>query len=164
MKKLGIVFTLIILGFQFANAQLIKVEQEVFGMDCAPCAYGLERGLKKLDGLEKIVVSLNDGKAYLNLASGNTVTLKKIQDEVKKNGFSARNAKVIMIGDLNKVGNEWVMKVNNETFKLEDTQSLNIKNLASGLVKMSVEVADEDDKQLSNNWAIKIIEILALER
>ncbi len=162
MKKLGIVFTLLVFGFQFTNAQLIKVEQEVFGMDCAPCAYGLERGLKKLDGLEKIVVSLNDGKAYLNLASGNTVTLKKIQDEVKKNGFSARNAKIIMIGDLNKVGNEWVMKVNNETFKIEDTENATIKNLVSGLIKMSVEVADEDDKHLSNCWAIKIIEILGL--
>ena len=56
-------------------AQLVKVDQEVFGMDCAPCAYGLERGLKKMDGLERVKVSLNDGKAYLTLAPNNELTI-----------------------------------------------------------------------------------------
>ncbi len=84
MKKLGIIILLAVFSTGSAMAQLIQVDQEVFGMDCAPCAYGLERGLKKMDGVEKIKVSLNDGKAYLSLAPANNLTLKKIQEDVKK--------------------------------------------------------------------------------
>ena len=68
MKELGIIVVLSIFSLSGAMAQLTKVDQEVFGMDCAPCAYGLHRRLKKMDSLESVKVSLNDGKAYLKLA------------------------------------------------------------------------------------------------
>ena len=32
-----------LLGTLSSKAQIQKVDQEVYGMDCAPCAYGLER-------------------------------------------------------------------------------------------------------------------------
>ena len=53
-----------------------------------------------MDGLEKVQVSLNDGKAYLNLATNNQFTLQKIQEEVKKSGFSVRNAEVTVKGEV----------------------------------------------------------------
>lgn len=163
MKELGIIGLLIIFGLSSAMAQLIKVEQEVFGMDCAPCAYGLERGLKKLDGLEKVQVSLNEGKAYLSLSSENNTTLREIQDNVKKNGFSARNAEIISFGELYKSGNEWILKVNSESFRMAaDTDQMIMNNLANGRVKLKAVVMDEDDKNLSDKWIIKIKEILPL--
>jgi copper chaperone CopZ len=50
---------------------LLEVEQIVFGMDCTPCAYGVEKSLSRLPGVEKVTVSLNQGKASLILAPAN---------------------------------------------------------------------------------------------
>lgn len=36
---------------------LLEVEQAIFGMDCAPCAYGVERSLKRLPGAQRVQVS-----------------------------------------------------------------------------------------------------------
>lgn len=163
MKTIYILAASIVFTLHTSEAQLIKVDQAVFGMDCAPCAYGLERGLKKMEGLGNITVSLNDGKAYLSLISGNTLTLKGIQEVVKKNGFSARTAEILAIGELNKSGDEWTLKVNNETFSVAAvTDEEIIRNLAGGRVKLKGEVMDEDDKHLSDKWTIKIMEILPL--
>jgi len=161
MKKLGIIALLTIFSLNVTMAQLIKVDQEVFGMDCAPCAYGLERGLKKMDGLEKVIVSLNDGKAYLQLASNNKLTLKKVQEVVKSNGFSAKNAEVTLNGQLVEKENEWQIKVNGETFMVSsDTPSDILKSLKPGKFKAKVFAKDKEDNQLNGKWNIRIIEVL----
>ncbi len=161
MKRLGIIALLTIFSLSGAMAQLIKVDQEVFGMDCAPCAYGLERGLKRMGGLESVKVSLNDGKAYLTLATGNKLTLQKIQKEVKNNGFSARNAEITLRGELHKEGDEWKVKVNEETFIVsDDTPSDILTKLNPGKIRIKGWVKDEEDGQLSGKWDIMIIEVL----
>ena len=160
MKKLGIIVVLSIISFSTAMAQLVKVDQEVFGMDCAPCAYGLERGLNKMDGLQSVKVSLNDGKAYLKLAADNDLTLQKIQKEVKNNGFSARNAVVTLNGELVKKDNEWSISVNGETFKISsDTPDDILAKLKSGRIKLKGWVEDKEDDELNSKWNIRITEI-----
>jgi len=95
MKTSGVLVLIILLGFtRLAFAELRKVEQTVYGMDCVPCAYGLEKSLKKIGGVEDVKVSLNDGKAIISLKPGNTVTLEQIQDIVRKNGFTPKEANV----------------------------------------------------------------------
>lgn len=161
MKKLGIMALLTIFSLGSAMAQLIKVDQEVFGMDCAPCAYGLERGLKKMDGLEKVQVSLNDGKAYLILAADNKLTLKKIQEIVKKNGFSAKNAEVTLSGQLVKKESEWQINVNGETFMVSsDTPADVLKSLKPGEIEVKGYLKDKEDNHLNGTWDIRIVEVL----
>lgn len=161
MKRSGIIALLTIFSLSCAMAQLIKVDQEVFGMDCAPCAYGLERGLKKMDGLEKVQVSLNYGKAYLSLASENNLILQKIQEEVKNNGFSARHAEVTLVGQLVKKESKWQINVNGETFVVSpDKPSEIVKSLDPGEIKAKVFVQDKEDNQLNGTWNIRIIEVL----
>ncbi|WP_339790935.1 heavy metal-associated domain-containing protein [uncultured Imperialibacter sp.] len=161
MKQIGIIVVLSIFSFSSAIGQLIKVDQEVFGMDCAPCAYGLERGLKKMDGLQSVKVSLNDGKAYLKLAVDNDLSLQEIQMEVKNNGFSARNAEVTLNGELVNDGNEWNVSVNGETFKVtSDTSDDILTKLKPGKLKLMGWVKDEVDGGLSNKWKIRITEVL----
>ncbi len=161
MKKLGIIVLLTIGSTGASMAQLIKVNQEVFGMDCAPCAYGLERGLKKMAGLEKVRVSLNDGKAYLNLASGNSLTLQKIQEEVKRNGFSARNAEVELKGELTKKGNGWLIKVNNEIFHIaSNTDDAITAILSPGSIQVKGVIKDEEDNHLDSKWDIRVTKII----
>ena len=81
-------------------ADILEVEQSVFGMDCAPCAYGVERSLKKLDGVTEVTVSLNEGLVKMSLAPENRVTLTEIRKRILDNGFTPKDAIVRISGVL----------------------------------------------------------------
>lgn len=161
MKIIALIIVIAVFGTLSSNAQITKVNQEVFGMDCAPCAYGLERGLKKMDGIEKVRVSLNDGKAYLDLTANNNLSLKQIQEEVKVNGFSAKNAEIVLEGQLVKENNTLKIRVNNEEYYLtSNTEQSLINSLQPVKVKVRGIVQDEGDGKLNGKWKIKIMEVL----
>lgn len=160
MKKIKIMVITGILGIGTVSGQIAKVDQEVYGMDCAPCAYGLERGLKKMEGLQQVRVSLNDGKAYLGLADENKLTLRSIQEEVKKNGFSAKKAEVTIMGNATKEDGQWFIETDNERFAIsQDTPTELIQKLAAGRTWVSGTVQDEEDDNLSGQWAIVLSKI-----
>lgn len=81
-------------------AGLVEVKQTVFGMDCGPCAHGVKRGLEKLKGVEKATVSLNEGYASVTLAPNNTVTLENIRQIIQENGFTPKDATVVIVGTI----------------------------------------------------------------
>ena len=83
-----------------AQAEFRQVDQTVFGMDCAPCAYGTERGLSQIAGVTDVKVSLNDAKAVLELAPENEVTLQEIRRVIRNGGFNPRQARVEAVGEL----------------------------------------------------------------
>ncbi|MBA3562569.1 MAG: heavy-metal-associated domain-containing protein [Gammaproteobacteria bacterium] len=83
-----------------AFAELRTVEQLVHGMDCAPCAYGVEKGLESLEGVEQATVSLNEGTAVVELTRDNKVSIADIREVVRKNGFAAREARTEIGGTL----------------------------------------------------------------
>ncbi|EIJ39383.1 cation transport ATPase [Galbibacter orientalis DSM 19592] len=161
MKKIVMIMIVATFGTFSSYAQLQKVDQEVFGMDCAPCAYGLERGLKKMDGLQNVRVSLNDGKAYLELSKNNSLSLKQIQEEVKKNGFSAKKAEVVIEGKLISKDDKTEIQTDTETYSvIKDASNGLSSKLKPGTVKVKGIVQNEDDKNLSGNWKIRLTEIL----
>jgi copper chaperone CopZ len=79
---------------------LLEVEQIVFGMDCTPCAYGVEKSLSRLPGVEKVTVSLNQGKASLILAPANRVTIQQIRTRIRDGGFTPKEAYVRAAGKI----------------------------------------------------------------
>lgn len=161
MKKITLIIVLAVFGTLSSNAQITKVDQTVFGMDCAPCAYGLERGLIGMDGIEEVRVSLNDGKAYLDLTANNNLSLKQIQEEVKENGFSAKNAEVVLEGQLVKEDNSLKIRVNNEEYYLtSNTEQSLVNSLQPGRVKVRGIVQDEEESQVADKWKIEVTEIL----
>jgi len=160
MKNIKMIALIGILGIGTISGQIARVDQEVYGMDCAPCAYGLERGLKKMDGLQEVRVSLNDGKAYLGLAEKNDLTLRSIQEEFKKNGFSAKKAEVVLMGNATKEDGQWYIETDNERFAVsQDTSIELVQKLAVGRTTLSGTVQDEDDDNLSDQWEIILSKI-----
>lgn len=97
-----LLLALFFVGTAFSGASsaagLVKVKQTVFGMDCAPCAHGVEKGLEKLEGVKDATVSLNEGYAAVVLTPENSVTLEKIQKVVRENGFTPKDATVVISG------------------------------------------------------------------
>jgi copper chaperone CopZ len=150
-----------LLGTLSSKAQIQKIDQEVYGMDCAPCAYGLERGLKKMDGLQNVRVSLNDGKAYLELSENNSLSLNQIQEEVKKNGFSAKKAEVVIEGKLVNKNGGFELETGTETYIIDTSISDDLNSrLKPGKITLKGIVQDVEDGELTDEWKIEVTEIL----
>lgn len=54
--------------------------------------------VQRLDGVESVKVSLNDGVAEIRLAPDNSVTLARVREIIRSNGFSPKAAEVVVQG------------------------------------------------------------------
>ena len=52
----------------------------------------------KVDGIQNVRVSLNDGLTILDLKPGNAITLAKLRQIIKSNGFVSKDASVLARG------------------------------------------------------------------
>lgn len=119
------IFLLTLLISTTASADGLQwVKQTIFGMDCAPCAYGVEQGLKELEGVKSVTVSLNDGYAEIQLEAENTVTLEAIRNAITKNGFTPKDATVSVAGRLAKANDDstYLLKTRLGEFVLTDVE------------------------------------------
>lgn len=95
-----------------ANAAgLLRIEQTIFGMDCAPCAHSTERALKGLPGVEQVTVSLNRGEAVLTLSPDSPTTLSQVREVIRNNGFTPKAAAVSAAGELETSGEVLTLSV-----------------------------------------------------
>lgn len=109
IKSLVFALGSIALALPVHAAGLTQVEQTIFGMDCAPCAYGIEQGLKKLPGVTDVRVSLNEGRANVAFADNSSTTLEGIRKVVRDNGFTPKTARVTVVGTLVRAdGETWL--------------------------------------------------------
>jgi len=56
-----------------ALADGTRYQMRVDGLACPYCAYGIEKHLKKIDGVEEIEVDLDNGLVIVNVANGVTL-------------------------------------------------------------------------------------------
>lgn len=83
-----------------AEAQLLELRQTIFGMDCAPCAYAVERRMQSLNGAEDVQLSLNGGFAAIRFEGTHGTTLEEIRTAVRRSGFGPREARVHVRGEV----------------------------------------------------------------
>jgi hypothetical protein len=76
----------------------------------------------KIEGVQSVKVSLKEGIATIQFAPSNRVTVSRIRDAIRKNGFSAREAEVRVAGSLVQRGDTLVLVVpgTDDLFVLED--------------------------------------------
>ena len=145
-------FLLIPLGSQ---AQLLEVKQTVFGMDCAPCAYGLEKRIQKMDGIQSVSVSLNDGLLTADLKPNNTLTLQAIRQAVEESGFKAKDATISASGTISRgeSGNYMLETSAGEhfTLKTEDQSTLDRLSEAGGVISVFGK-AENSEKDKTVLW------------
>jgi len=61
---------------------------QVDGLSCPFCAYGLEKHLKKVAGVEGVDINIKTGKAVVHLKSDAQVDDAALKAAVKKAGFT----------------------------------------------------------------------------
>lgn len=147
-KRLGVFLALLGLGLPTYADGLTRVEQRIFGMDCAPCAYGIEHGLKRLSGVTDVRVSLNEGVAVVALTPGSTTTVESIRKVIRDNGFTPKAAQVVVTGKLVRAdGVNWLEASGLPRYQLtgvtKDVEAT-LSARPSGEVQLEGEVAESD--------------------
>ena len=88
---------------------LVRVEQTIFGMDCAPCAYGMQKNLGKLTGVSKVDVSIEQGVAVIDFAPNSPTTLADIHEVVLHGGLTPEKIVLTVQGSVTQRGDKLVL-------------------------------------------------------
>lgn len=64
------------------------VKIEVNGLACPFCAYGLEKKLKEIDGVESVEIDVEEGLAFLSMNSNQKATKEDLEKIVTNAGFT----------------------------------------------------------------------------
>ncbi len=103
--------------FSLAFADGLKAQEKatvtirVDGLSCPFCAYGLEKKLKKLDGVEKLDIKINEGLAILIYGRAAKIDTVLIAKKVNEAGFTAARIRVEPPGDTNEQPRKIVMTI-----------------------------------------------------
>lgn len=91
MKPLIVIATMFF-SMTFLHAQQL-VSMQVDGMSCPFCAYGLEKKMLQLDGVENLKIDIEKGMVTFQVQEGKTVTDDQLRKVVKDAGFTPKEIK-----------------------------------------------------------------------
>ncbi len=102
MKKfILLIASLILFGLvSTVQAQIEQITLRVDGLACPFCAYGVEKKLKKLEGVSSLDIHINVGKVILQWKAGKPLRVLAISEAVDKSGFTLRGIKGRFVGTI----------------------------------------------------------------
>ena len=107
------------IGFSIpSHARVQSVSLQVDGLACPFCAYGLEKKLKKVEGVEKLTIDLESGRVHLTLKGDVKLggeegpgLVSLTRKAVKDGGFTVREVRATVDGIVKGVPGEWRLDV-----------------------------------------------------
>ena len=91
MKNIIKIFLgLLLIGVSTSFAQTKEIKVRVDGLSCPFCAYGLEKKLNEIDGVENIYIDIEEGIVTLQMNSETVVSNEIINSIVKDAGFKPK--------------------------------------------------------------------------
>lgn len=88
MKHFFFSMLLMAMPLSLPAAEPVVMEIGVAGMSCEFCAYGVEKNLKKIPGVEQAQVSLDAGKARIVMAPGKAADVAAVRQAINAAGFT----------------------------------------------------------------------------
>ncbi|MBI4539403.1 MAG: heavy-metal-associated domain-containing protein [Gemmatimonadetes bacterium] len=70
-----------------------RIALQVTGLSCPLCAYGLEKKLKALEGVERVAIDLKTGQVVLDVGDGAALSDARLRNVVKEAGFAVTDIK-----------------------------------------------------------------------
>ncbi len=80
------------------RAEILYSELRINGLVCPFCAFGIEKKLRNVEGVERVTVLLDEGVVQLEFAERNAVTFGELRDAVSAAGFELAGLKVEVRG------------------------------------------------------------------
>lgn len=122
-KHVGLTLLAAVLFVAPAWAQVESATVAVDGLACPFCAYGVEKRLKKIGGVESVRVSFRDNEAMLSAKNGESIAVVEIPEAIKKAGFTHGAIEINAVGQLTgDATHGWLLKVegHEKKFSLTD--------------------------------------------
>ena len=109
-----------------ASAQIDEALVQVDGLACPFCAYGLEKKLKKVEGVEKLEINVNRGAIKITVKEGKTLSIEEVEKAVKDGGFTPREISLTVTGRLTERDGRTMLTISGseETFLVESNEQL----------------------------------------
>ena len=77
-----------------ALAEAAAVTVRVDGLSCPFCAYGLEKKIKKMEGVEGFEIDLEGGTVEIRFKGREYVQVEKVEKAVRDAGFTSKSIEV----------------------------------------------------------------------
>ena len=87
IKMILIIF---LLGISSTLAQSSEVKVRVDGLSCPFCAYGLEKKLNDLDGVDSIFIDFEEGLVLMQVTDLENISEEEIRTKIEEAGFTPR--------------------------------------------------------------------------
>ncbi|MCH7517212.1 MAG: heavy-metal-associated domain-containing protein [Bacteroidetes bacterium] len=87
IKKILII---LLLGISASLAQSDEVKVRVDGLSCPFCAYGLEKKLNELDGVDSIFIDFEEGLVVMQVTDSENISEEEIRAKIEEAGFTPR--------------------------------------------------------------------------
>lgn len=106
MRKVTLMFSLLTTAALIpgaplcASAQVEAAAVKLDGLSCPFCAYGLEKKLKKIEGVEKVEIKVDQATAELVVKKGKALSIDEVEKAVKDGGFTPRELSLTVTGRL----------------------------------------------------------------
>lgn len=148
----GIVF----LAFAQAQAQIHSLTVTVEGMSCPFCAFGVEKRLKKVEGVESITVSMKDGTAAMSARKGQSINFSQVPAAIRKAGFTPGTMRVVVTGTVKADDKQHLfLQFNSEHLPLAELKEPLKEELLSRVRSgESVEVRGIVRQQMDGTWTL----------
>ncbi len=119
-----------------AQAEVKSLTVQVDGLACPFCAYGLEKKLKKVEGVEALNIDINTGEVVLSVAAGTRLIavsgakeqasvglIAQVQKAVEDGGFTPRAFAVTLAGTVTSQSGEMRIELSGtgESLLLEES-------------------------------------------
>ena len=86
--KIFIILFLFGISTSFAQSNELKIR--VDGLSCPFCAYGLEKKLNDIDGVENIYIDIDEGVVTLQVNEEDKISPEEIREKIKEAGFTPK--------------------------------------------------------------------------
>lgn len=84
-----------------AQADEAVYSLQVDGLGCPFCAYGIEKQLSAIEGVEQIKVDINKGQVFVTMQQDTILNKKQAQQAVSDAGFTLRSFQQSSTDNLN---------------------------------------------------------------
>ncbi len=89
-QAIKLIIILFLLGISTSFAQSDEVKVRVDGLSCPFCAYGLEKKLNEVDGVDSIFIDFEEGLVVMQLTDSENISEEEIRTKIEEAGFTPR--------------------------------------------------------------------------
>ncbi len=114
LKRTLLLSAFVMVSFGIATGAFAQIEAakiQVDGLGCPFCVKGIEKHLKKVEGVDRLSTSLKKGDVTLHYAPGAPFDIESLQRAVKRGGFTPGAVQVTARGKIARRENGFVFNV-----------------------------------------------------